>query len=697
MPVALAGLILPLLSSIGVTSLIGAAAAGVLASALGYGLILGVGFAVAMLFAPKQPKPSDVQTVIRQAAAPRWRTFGRYKTSGVLMFANTEHGYLHRVIAMGQGEIDAVEEHWIDDTLIELDGAGEVTTAKYIDGGTPRVIVETRMGDASPAVYADLVTAFPANWTSAHQGKGIVSAYMRLRQVGASKFAAMFPNAANTIYRQVQRGVKVYDPNNIAHDIDDDSTWEWSENAAQIILNELIHPDGLGLETRWITAAIDTWEAASDVADEAVTLKAGGTVARYIIGTRRFFDERPADVLGRMMQACDAQIYPTAARGLAIRLGGWTDPTVIIDDDAIIAYSGFGRGRDLISSANTVRAQYTSRLHDYRETDADQWIDAADVADRGELAVDMQLFAVPNHSQARRLMKLAAHRANPTWTGHLVCNLAGLAVLGERFITVRSDELGIDETFEIVDEPEFLIEEGSVLRGIQFSISALDASAYAWDAATEEGTAPEVPAALVPENTLPDPTGLDVTISARDFGTGLQPIAVGTWDAAPEDFFDVEARGKLAADSTWFALPVDNDTFETGPLVDGADYEFEIRFVSVTGRVSNWTAPFALTATADTVAPGVITNLSATPGVGTVDLTWKAPNSANFHHANVYRNTANDFGTSALVSTQYGGASASQAFGDSALSAGTYYYWITAANGSGVESAETASGAQIVT
>jgi hypothetical protein len=80
-----------------------------------------------------------------------------------------------------------------------------------------------------------------------------------------------------------------------------------------------------------------------------------------------------------------------------------------------------------------------------------------------------------------------------------------------------------------------------------------------------------------------------------------------------------------------------------------------------------------------------------------VNLSWAAPNSVNYVGTRIYRHTVNTFGASSLVRTEYGAPSSADAWQNSGLAAGTYYYWLVAINGSGVGAAEVATGAVVVT
>ena len=484
----MAAAIVPVLLAVGV----GAATAPILAEVIVIAVGLGISFLAQTLFSskPAQPKPADGQVVIKQAAGPRTRSYGRVKVGGTLVYANVSSGAYGRVIAMGSGEIDAVEEHWIDDHLCTLSG-NAVTSAPFVPGGASKAFIEFGLGTDAGTFYSALAATYPTLWTSAHLGKGIPSAFLVLHQVPSEDMGNIFPQYGNTQYRQVQRGAKVSAVSGGAL-----TTPAWSDNAAQIILDYLIHPDGLGLAPSWITNAAADWEQAIADCFDAMETDTG-TEARYRIWNTYNFAERPADVLTRFLVACDGSLFPTPDQGLSLKVGKWTTPTVTIGGDAITGFTEFGRGRDVLSTANTIRARYTSPDHDYMEQDADPWVDDADVAERGEYAMDLDLFCSPSHGQTRRLMKLAAARTNPNWVGELQCNLRALPVMGERFIFVNLPELAINETFEVMGV-QLVIIDGSILHGVTIRVASLSSAAYDWDVVREFGAPPPVPPVLVP-------------------------------------------------------------------------------------------------------------------------------------------------------------------------------------------------------
>lgn len=106
--------------------------------------------------------------------------------------------------------------------------------------------------------------------------------------------------------------------------------------------------------------------------------------------------------------------------------------------------------------------------------------------------------------------------------------------------------------------------------------------------------------------------------------------------------------------------------------------------------------PTAAPDTDDTVVTGPVTSVVATGGTGQVSFTWTQPADANVAGARIYRSTSNTFSSSLRAGTVYGGALENLSYVD-AVPAGTYYYWVVAINGSGLESTPVATGSKVAT
>lgn len=630
--------------------------------------------------------PQDVQANTRQAIPSRIKHYGRVKTGGAVVFKESKAGTLHLVIAFAHGESDAIEEYWIDDNLVEIDGSNLVTTAPY----TGKVRLEAKLGTADQTVFSALNSAF-TEITTAHRGRGVGLLYVQQLPVAQDKFLSTFPNADKTNYRVVLRATKVWNPIT--------EVTAWDDNAAAVIRDFLISPDGFGIDEAMLTTpeAQASWEAAYAICDQDVDLNAGGSEKRYRLWVSYDLqNERRADVLNAMLRCCDARPIFTSDGGLGIEIGEWSEPSATMDGSAIIGFSGLSKGKGALSVANTITATYYNPDADYTSAEADPWVDAADVAARGEQKLQLSFPYSPSHTQTRRLMKLAYYRANPEYVGTFDYNYKGLALLGRRFARVQHAPFGINEVFE-QQNLQMNYGENGIISSVTATVQSMPEAAYDWDKTTDEGSPPTV-AESSGAATIEVPDNFNVTIQRISVAGQLAPQAVLTWDTPSVDSLEPEAQFKLDSATDWTELAISRggDQATTGVLSDGDAYDFRVRFRASGGTAGAWATEITLTPTADTTAPGVPTGVSGTGGVGVATIDWTAPNSANYSRSKVYRHTSNSFGAATLIETVYSSPSAVLTYDDT-IAAGTYYYWVTAENVSGVASTAVATGAVTVT
>lgn len=578
MPVALSGIIASIIGTgaLGAAIQTGLAAITMFASTTlgGLALSLGLSYLASSIFRPSQPKPEDVQQQVRQPTAPRIRHYGRVKTSGTWAFAETKSGNFHKVLALGQGPFDAIEEFWIDDVKVDLRPDGTpVPPSKYREGTTGKSLlrIEGRLGLSTETAYSELMTEFP-EWTAQHRGDGVASLLACQYAVGQEYYLSLFPNGVNTNYRVVARTSKVKNPIT--------GTIEWNDRAAAVIRDYMTHRDGMRLPESLLTTPLAQagWAVAYTRSDEAIAIAAGGSEPRYRLWGSYQLNERPADVLGRMLACCDGRLVPTPDGGLTLDVGAWAEPTVILTADAITGFSEVGRGRDVMTSANTIRATFLDPGQDYQSTDADPWADENDVSQRGEEAKDVQFNLAPSHSQARRLMKLEWFRANPNWVGTFNTNLMGLAAFGERFVRIQYPLFGINSVFEVLDF-KFILGEGGILLGATVQVQSMPQTAYQWDT-SQEGTAPVSDNSNVDDD-LPVPAAPEVIIQSG-------PVAELSFPPSSNLILSYMVRWRKTVDTDWTAAgPLDNnaESFTTPTLEAATEYEFQLAMRTEKGRI----------------------------------------------------------------------------------------------------------------
>lgn len=552
----------------------GGAIATAAASVLVYGaLSIGFSFAstyISSLFVKKpSPKPSEMKTIIKQSAAARRRSYGLTMVGGVVVMLEENYQNLGMVIATGQGRINRIVAHYLDNRQVWPDANGAIHTWPYRGISS----ISTSLGEETPPVHGNITYWFPWAWGSAHLGRGVNSVGIVLARHKEKYFMEMFPNGARAEYKQLREGALIYDPRT--------EKTAYSDNAALCIRDFLTSEYGMRLPHNVVEVADGDWAEAADICDEAVPLKAGGTEPRYRISMTYQFDETPSAVLRRMLNACDAEIFPTPEGGLTIQVGKWQTPTITLDEDAITGVTNLSRGADVLSRYNTIRAQYTSPDHQFEEVDADPWTNEDSVSLYGESAQDVQFYEVPSHGQTRRLMKRAFHALTAPWRMTITTNLRGLAVFGERFIYVKIAEFGINTTFEIQGQPRCILGDNGAIIGVEVELIALSASAFAWNPALEEGTAPGANPDTRPAFILPVPAGFSARRELRMLN-GEQFYWAVLKAKLPSNGEYIRYEVSANGGTTWDYIYGNEDTTiaEYGPLIDGVVYLFRARTVT---------------------------------------------------------------------------------------------------------------------
>lgn len=439
------------------------------------------------------------QNMLRQAIPPRVKYAGTVRVSGPVWCWVADHtgsaDNMHVGIAVNHGRIGAILEFFLDDTQVEVGSSGNVVTPPYGSGFWSGLVdVLYRLGQPTETAYAELLTAF--GWGDA-RGDGVATVLGIFAAVHNDEEPQVqfeiYPNGPPKI-RVTHTGSVVWDWRDPAQDREDESTWESSENPVVHLVNYMMSPEGFDWPWDKIEPVLGLLTLEADVCDDRVPLATGGTEKRYRIAGGWTLTQDPADVVRRFEEILDGRVWQRRDGTLGLRVGRYDEPAVTIGDRDIIAYD-LDFGADPFSAISGIRAQFLSIGHNFQPQDADPWPNGTVlVTDPGRPA-SLDLSWVPSHANARRLMKRAYVKSRAPIRGTITTNLAGLRALDERYINVVISELGIDLSCEVA---------GGVsidLAGMQcvIPIVAIDSSIDAWDAATEEGTAPALPLDLADE------------------------------------------------------------------------------------------------------------------------------------------------------------------------------------------------------
>jgi len=209
--------------------------------------------------------------------APIPVVYGTRRVGGTRVFievTGSGNEYLHVVLALCEGEIQAVDTVYLDDVP---------TTDSRFSG---LVDVYKHLGADGQVADSNLVSS-AESWTNDHRLRGTAYVYLRLKW-NSDAFGGL-----PTITCDVQ-GKKVFDPR--------DETVKFSSNPALCIRDYLVNARyGRGIPESMIDD--DSFEAAANYCDEDVTV-AGNVQDRYTCDGVVDIDKSSLEIVKKMLTSC---------------------------------------------------------------------------------------------------------------------------------------------------------------------------------------------------------------------------------------------------------------------------------------------------------------------------------------------------------------------------------------------------------
>lgn len=650
---------------------------------------------------PSVPKAEDGSYNLKQNVPPLPIVYGRVKKGGDYIFLEEKDGTAYHIIVWCGRRIHGFVTHYLHDEPATVDGAGQVTAPSHFHiNGRYVVKILTRRGLDVETAYSDVVTAFSPDWTSDHRGDGLATVRMSCGPVGQEKFLEVYPNQMPE-HSAVGDGVLLYDPRKDStqpggsgsHRHADPNSWEFSRNLALMRLDYLCKP--YGGKKSYSRMYMPDWINAANVCDQAVTNRTGGTESRYHGGLWFRAPNDPVEVARIMDEAAELVVYERSDGTIGVHAGEYVSPDITLTEDDIFAIK-VDKNRRQSSTVLAVRGRYTNTANHYVTEDAAIYGDPyGEVDDSTERTRTFNNSAVQSHNHCQRKQKLTYIRANARKVQVTADYSTAKHCAYRRFVRLHYPRRGL---FNAVVEIMSTVSTDLANMRVTFAGIIVSETLFDFDAATEEGVPGETVSPITGGG-VPEPIGFTPTIETEVVAGGATAAYVlASWTHVNDALVH-----ELAYQRTDEAEPARSvysnegeDQVRSGYLVDGEAYRVRLRALGG-GTPSPWTDYEILTATADPVAPGIVTGASLLGGAGQVQFDWIAPNSANYFASRLYLNTTNSFSGSTLAATEYGAAAANDARIVTGLTAGTYYGFIVAINASGVASAATAAGSAIVT
>lgn len=375
----------------------------------------------------KRPKPPSVNAAnldrlnsTIDLRTPRKIVWGN--TAGANDVRDQEYAdnqtYLHRFIVVASHKVHQIYEIWFDDEKAWDSTSG--VASKFSGYLTVTPITEGNAGNA---------INISARMGSTRRYTGLAYVHLRFKLTGNSKKTeSPFAQSVPTRVTIRTKGALVYDPRKDStvpggsgsHRADDQSTWEWDDDAARNpVLQMLWWMLGWRINGKLAVGGgipparidLESFITAANLCDEDVTLAAGGTEPRYRSDGVVSEGDSPTVIMDALKAAMNADLDDVGGKlRVFVFHNDLATPAADFTDDDILGSFEYRASPALDESFNVVRGTYT----DPRDQSLYQQIDYPQVELPSRDGIDridtFPLALVQSASQAQRLAKQRLQR-----------------------------------------------------------------------------------------------------------------------------------------------------------------------------------------------------------------------------------------------------------------------------------------------
>ena len=627
------------------------------------------------------PKPrfgslgsQGIQVNTREPAAAHQFVYGQVRKGGTITFLETTgetNEYLHMIVALAGHPVDQIGDIYIDDQVVTIDGSGNVTDA-FLDGESNPTIRIQKFDGTQTTAPSDLLNESELTGADALDGNfvgnNIAYLYIRMKYDQSA-----YPNGI-PLFTAVVRGKRVFDPRS--------STTAWSDNAALCIRDYLTSAYGLSDSNVDDTA----FSAAANISDELVTLSGLGTVKRYTINGIVTADTSHGDVFNQMVTACAGTLFWGTGKW-KLTVADYVAPTKTLTLDDLRSPISLQTRNNLRDQFNIVQGTFINAAERWITQDYPPIIGNGFITEDGnvEQALDLELPFTTSSATAQRLAKLTLFRGREQMTFSAEFGLNAFDIEVGEIIDLDMDRYGwTGKEFEVIGWQLKANEDAGDLR-VMLTLRETSEAAFDWNAEESD--------IIGNDTNLPDPFGglainnLTASGGGRTQGDGtFINSAILNWDDVTNSFLDhYEVEWKPLADSVYSATTADLSGIEISPVIDGVEYIFRVRAVTVAG-VKGPYSTVQFTGGGDETAPGLPTNISATGHFEYISIDWTNPADADLNYVEIWEADSNSSAAATKV-----GISGGNTFQRTNLGLNiTKFYFLKAVDYSGNASAFTA-------
>ncbi|GGZ21675.1 hypothetical protein [Asticcacaulis endophyticus] len=621
------------------------------------------------LFGGDKQRASQGMYPVKEGIPPTTNLVGDFtRVAGALIMRDAQDQAMVNMQAIHAGRIAEVPpRYWLHDDEVQLAPGGYVDAVidgpndgRYTNAGT---YIFARTGLPTETKYTDsFLDRFPYYWTDPNwRGDNIATIY--LRGIMPSNRREYYPGGIPEL-SCAARAV-CFDWRDVAQDIDDPMSWEACANPVVWTVFKAWREWGVDWDTQ-IAPVLADLTAEADYCDEPVALKAGGTEPRYRCAGWHYGTDSESSVRSRLLDCMDGWYDFDRFGNLIVKAGRVETDVPIITADMIEGWV-WEHGTPTEDAVKEIVIKYQSPDHKYNDVSPDPWV-INELASRGET---LDVPWVKWLSQSRRLAKRMVPKLNPKSRGTVSMGRVGRTFKGYRYLRIQNpDEPLMADVLCEVMQRDLSSDGGTYTYTLREAEPAVDS----WNAATEEGDPVEYVAAAAGEPlAAPEITDAD----AVQDGT-LVRVSI---DATGPDRTDLTwfTAWRVGSSGTWVeeasSASGGTVTLLTGSVPQVSNLEVRVMYRTGQESLSPPSDPFDVNSTILSVPEP--TNLSATGGVGQVNVSWRYPQQP-FAYVKIKRNTTNNYGTATELGTEHTGGLGQTVTVTDTISPGPYWYWVRA-------------------
>ena len=549
---------------------------------------------------------------VKQAASPADFVYGEVRKGGVISFyesTGTDNKFLHQVIVIAGHEIQSIDDIYVNDEIVSVDGSDFVT-----GDWKSKIRVKIHLGNQT-AADTDLVAETSVD--TSFVGNGLAYLYVRY-EYDQDVFANGLP-----LITVMVKGKKVYDPRN--------STTAYSNNAALCIRDYITSVYGLS------DSAIDdvTFSAAANECDELITLSGGGTEKRYAVNGIATSATPIKTVLGDMSTACAGTIF-WGSGYWKLKVGAYSAPVKTLTLDDLRGPISLDTRTTMRDNFNTIRGTFNDASQDYITADYPELTSTVfKTEDNGEeVALDLPFPYTTSASAAQRLAKLTLYRSREQMTINADFGLEALSIEVGDIIGFTNERYGFDEKeFEVVGWRFTPDPEAGDLR-VNLTLRETSSSAYDWNA---EETAIINNNSTLPAFNFVPPVGLNVIgaelrlANEQVVGVILVDVTLNPLRADKLEFqFRKHGAAEFVPVGTTSSV-LSSNRFEVVGINDGF-FDFRARAINNIGVRGEWRTIENRQISLFAAPPQDVQNLASNVVGNTLHLSWTPVTDLDLSH-----------------------------------------------------------------